>query len=317
MKISILVLNYNGKTLLEEYLASISRAAEGSAHDCKVYVVDNQSSDGSVGFLKENFPGVSVMVAEENRVLCSYNEAVKKVDGDIVIFLNNDMKVKADFIDHLIRHFERKDVMFAAPRVMNFDDTYNGGRSYFEFKKGAVKMIVDADNYMSSGRTHAISTGAFRKDLFMELGGFDEIYLPGIWEDVDICLRGLLLGWKGVYEPESVIWHDESTTFHREYGEKGKLKIAHRNMFLFAWKNITEPGMFLKHLVLTLPRAAALFLRGRTEVMEGLVAAFRKMPLVVRKRKEMKEEFSSRKLKMKDLISSGLGADDPSVNRQV
>ena len=302
MKIDILVLNYNGKSLMEAYLPSIVEAADESFNDCDVYVVDNLSTDGSVEFLKEKFPSVKVVVAKENRVLCSYNEVVNGLDSDVVIFLNNDMKLELDFVDHLAKHFDEQDVMFVAPRLMNFDNTYNGGRSYLELKNGAIRMSVDEENFMQPGATHAISTGAFRRKAFVELGGFDDLYLPGIWEDVDICFRGLSLGWKGVYEPKSLLWHDESTTFHREYGKKGKMKIAHRNMFLFTWKNITDKKILAKHFALTLPRVIGLSLRGDTECLEGFLQAMKFIPKVMGKRNKWKKASAKKVLMDRDLI---------------
>lgn len=303
MKVDILVLNYNGRSLMEAYLPSVCEAAKMSSHECKTYVVDNLSTDGSVEFLEENIPEAGIIRASANRVLCSYNEAVENLDSDVVIFLNNDIKVEPDFVDHLVEHFEEKDVMFAAPRLMNFDNTYNGGRSYLEFRNGGIRVTVDAANFMEPGRTCAISTGAFRRKTFLELGGFDDLYLPGIWEDVDICFRGLSYGYKGIYEPKSLIWHDEATTFHREYGKKGKMRLAHRNMFLFMWKNITDPVMFAKHIAWTLPRIMGLSLRGDTECLEGFIMALKRVPAVLQKRMKQKDRsVAIRILKDGDII---------------
>jgi GT2 family glycosyltransferase len=286
MKIDILILNYNGKDLVKAYLPSVIEASKGSCNECNVHVVDNLSTDGSNEMILREFPEVCLHIARQNRVLCSYNEVVEKLDSDIVIFLNNDIKVEPDFVDRLARHFNDKKVMFAAPRLINFDGTYNGGRSFLKFEFGAIKMIVDKDAAAEPGPTKAISTGAFRRKMFLELGGFDDLYLPGIWEDVDICYRGLLSGWKGIYEPGSVIWHDESTTFHREYGKKGKMRIAHRNMFLFFWKNITDKKMLLTHVFLILPRGIIKYCTGATEILEGFILALKKLPSVLKKRKE-------------------------------
>lgn len=303
MKVAILVLNYNGKDLMERFLHSICMAAEASSYECDVHVVDNLSSDGSCEYLRENFPDVKLHVAQENKVLCSYNDVVEKLDSEIVIFLNNDMKVEPDFVDHLVKHFKEKDVMFVAPRLMNFDNTFNGGKSYLEFKNGAIKVAVDAETFMDPGQTQAISTGAFRRGVFVEFGGFDDLYLPGIWEDVDICFRGMTQGWRGVYEPDSIIWHAESTTFHREYGRKKKLRIAHRNMFLFIWKNITDPGMLAIHLILTPPRVIVQLLRGKEEIIGGFFMALKRLPLVLTKRKSLKNEWENRVLPDRSLIS--------------
>lgn len=304
MKVDILVLNYNGKDLMKRFLRSICKAAEVvSSYECSVHVVDNLSSDGSCEYLRENFPNVKLHVAQENKVLCSYNDVVEKLDSDIVIFLNNDIEVEPDFVDHLVKHFKEKDVMFVAPRLMNFDNTFNGGKSHLEFKNGAIKVAVDSETFMDPGETQAISTGAFRRDTFLEFGGFDDLYLPGIWEDVDICFRGMTQGWKGVYEPESVIWHAESTTFHREYGEKKKLRIAHRNMFLFIWKNITDPRMLATHLILTPPRVLVQLIMGKGEIIGGFFMALKRIPFVLDRRKNLKLERKKRVLGDRSLIS--------------
>lgn len=286
MKIDLLILNYNGKDLMRAYLPSIINAAETSSHECTVIVVDNQSVDDSVDILKHEFPQVEIYIAKENKVLCSYNEVVETLDSDLVIFLNNDIKVEPDFIDHLVGHFTDSDVLFAAPRLLNFDGTYNGGRSYLKFQYGAIKVEVDKDRAEEDGQTKAISCGAFRRTVFLDLGGFDDLYLPGIWEDVDLCYRALSFGWKGVYEPRSIMWHDESTTFHREYGKKRKMRLAHRNMFLFFWKNITDKKMFLEHILLTPPRMIIKYFTGATEILEGFLLALKEIPKVVAKRKE-------------------------------
>jgi GT2 family glycosyltransferase len=275
---------------MKEYLPSICEAAKNSSHECKVCVVDNLSTDGSVDFLRSEFPEVNIYRAEKNRILCSYNDAVQDLDSDVVIFLNNDIKVDPDFVDYLLDHFKKDDTMFVAPRVMNFDGTFNGGRSYLKFDKGVIKVMVDEEGYKLPGKTCAISCGAFKRKTFIDLGGFDDLYLPGIWEDVDICYRALKKGWKGIYEPRSVIWHAESTTFHREYGRKKKLVMAHRNMFLFFWKNIQNKTFLAKHLLITLPRVVAQAIAGKPEMMEGLFNAIPRLSLATGKRRSLKED---------------------------
>ncbi|MBF0215751.1 MAG: glycosyltransferase [Candidatus Omnitrophica bacterium] len=302
MKIDIIILNYNGRDLLEKYLPSVCAAAIRSVHDSAVYVLDNCSSDSSRELVAGSFPGVGFIPAPRNLVLFSYNAFVAGLDSDVVILLNTDMKAEPDFIDPLVAHFSNEKIMFAAPRLMNFDGTFNGGKSFLGFSLGAVKMRVDYDNFMSGGKTHSIATGAFRRDAFVSMGGFDDLYLPGIWEEVDLCFRAMCLGWEGVYEPRSVVFHDESTTFHREYGKKRKMTIAHRNMFLFIWKNVREKDILFAHILLTLPRILVLLLKGQDTVLIGFIGALKRLPLALKKRALMKTEFLERKYDLKDFI---------------
>lgn len=303
MKIDILVLNYNGGELLEKFLPSACEAAKNSLHQCTVYVIDNRSTDNSRKILEKKFPDARLYASQENKVLCSYNDIVKLLDSEVVIFLNNDMKASPDFIDHLAGHFQDQSVMFVAPRINNFDGTYNGGRSRILFGGGVIKVVVEQDKALEPGETQAISTGAFRRSMFISLGGFDDLYLPGIWEDVDLCFRGLKRGWKGVYEPKAVIWHDESTTFHREYGKRGKMIIAHRNMFLFFWKNISDPEMFVLHIIFIPARLVLQYFTGNSEPLKGFISTFWKIPQVIKKRRYMRLEKAGWVLKDRDIIN--------------
>lgn len=284
MKIDILVLNYNGRSLLERFLPSVVEASRASLHPCNVILVDNASSDGSPEFVKSNFPSVSLYQARENKVLFSYNDVVEKLDSDIVIFLNNDIKVDRHFIDALAGDLYDKNVFFSAPKVLNPDGTYNGGRSRLEFKWGIIKSVTENDKSNDKGPTHFISCGAFQRKVFLDLGGFDELYMPGIWEDVDLCYRGLKSGFRGIYNPRSIIWHDESTTFKKVYGYREKMIIAHRNMFLFFWKNINDFKMLASHIALVIPMLCVALLKGQREIVAGFVQALQKLGKAVKKR---------------------------------
>lgn len=299
MKIDILVLNYNGKDLLERFLPSIVEASMASSHECKVTVVDNKSTDGSKEFIRSNFPSVSFYEAMENKLLCSYNDVVEGLQSDVIIFLNDDIKLKRDFIDYLAEALKDEKVFFAAPKILNFDGSFNGGRSRLEFRWGIIKSVTELDKSETRGTTQFISCGAFRRRTFMELGGFDKLYLPGIWEDVDLCYRGLKSGYKGVYEPRSIMWHDESTTFKKVYTNREKLILAHRNMFLFLWKNISDPAMILVHIVMLIPLFLVSLMRNRTEIITGFFRALPKIGMAAGEKGESKKDFL---LKDKELI---------------
>lgn len=302
MKVSILVLNYNGKYLLEKFMESVVNAAKNSKHECRVILVDNVSSDGSVEFIERAFPDVLIYRAKENKILFSYNDAVKAINAEIVIFLNNDIRVAVDFIDYLVENFSDEKVFFAAPKILNFENAYNGGKSHFESKLGIIKSVTEKYAPDAAGSTQFISCGAFRGKTFTDLGGFDELYLPGIWEDADICYRGLKSGFKGVYVPKSVIWHDESSTFKKIYGDRKKMIIAHRNMFLFFWKNIDDPGIWILHIAMIIPLIMAALLMNKSEFAVGFVKALPRFWTAFTRRFNMVKERRSYVFKDGDLI---------------
>src|SRR5437899_1302394 len=104
------VLNYNGRRLLEENLGSVVLAARKVEGGCDVIVLDNQSTDDSVGFLKANFPGVIVEAAPANRILFSYNELCRRLRHRYVVILNNDITVRDESLALLLPHCAAPDV---------------------------------------------------------------------------------------------------------------------------------------------------------------------------------------------------------------
>ncbi|MCK9615619.1 MAG: glycosyltransferase [Candidatus Omnitrophica bacterium] len=285
LNFEIFVLNYNGKDLLAECLPTIIEACKKSRYNGRVTVIDNQSKDASVEFLRESFPQVIIHIARENKVLCSFNEAVEQSEAEFAIFLNNDIKVEVDFVDPLLEHFHDNNVFFIAPCVLNFDGTFNGGKSYIKMKYGFIKVEVDREIPDLEGITQSIACGAFRKSIFLQLGGYDSLYLPGYWEDTDLCYRGLKMGYKGIYEPKSRIYHKESTTFAKSFSQYKRKVLVDRNMFLFTWKNISSFSILAQHLLFLLPRLLHALVSAQFHTIAGFIQAFAKLPIVFKKRK--------------------------------
>jgi len=256
-KIDIVILNYNGAEILPQCLPSVVDAAKRSPLPCQVIILDNKSSDNSLAYIRKNFPQVKIEIAKENRVLFSYNDLIPKLDSDIIILLNNDIKVEPDFISPLIPHFSSPSVFAVAPKQMNFNGIgYNGGKNKIEFKNGLIKAGQDLygdDNLIMErpGQTFYNANAAFDRSKFLELGGFDEIYAPFTWEDTDLGYRAWKSGYKFIYEPKSVIYHNESYTFDRETKNiRNRRIITRRNSFIFTWKNISDPRLLLTHIIL-------------------------------------------------------------------
>ena len=286
--VNIIILNYNGRNLLSECLPSIVEASHTSKYPCKVTVIDNVSTDDSVSFLRLNFPDVDVVKAKENLVLCSYNDVLRFIEDDIVILLNNDIKVRNDFVDPLIEPFREEDVFLTSPKSYFFDGRYEGGRSYIFMKYGVFGsdnvFKDDCEQANEKSYTFASGFGAFDREKFLELGGYDDLYLPGRLEEVDLCFRAWKSGYKCYYEPESVVYHKGAESFNDNFGVSGTLVITFRNVFLFMWKNISSPLFLLEHIVLLFPRLIFACLRGQTEFVYGFLKAIPLLPQALRRR---------------------------------
>lgn len=297
-KVDIIVLNYNGKELLGECLPSIIKAVNNSRHICRVWVLDNKSQDGSVEFVKEEFPEVDVYSASKNMFLVSYNELVGRLDSDIVIFLNNDIKLAEDFLDPLVEIFiDYPDAFMAGPKCWTFDfSRYEGSKTKIRFHFGFIQAFTRYPGYENEIDKFSFSAAsgsvvAFDRSKFIALGGFDDLYLPGRVEDLDLCYRGWKIGWKGYYQPRSLAFHKGSVAFRKRFGERGNVILSNRNSFLFIWKNITGLNLVFQHFVFLIPRLIYSIITLDFTIFIGFCRALPRAFSAFAKRKKAKDRF--------------------------
>jgi len=311
-KINIIILNYNGRDLLAECLPSVVEASDTSKYSCKVTVIDNVSTDDSVPFLRSNFPDVDVVRAKENLVLCSYNDVVRSLDDDIVILLNNDLKLDKNFVDPLVSVFSnQKDVFFVASRGYSFNgEDYEGDRAIAEIRWGILAPETRYKGHerfiMKDGFTISAGIAAFDRKKFIELGGYDDLYLPGRYEDVDLCFRGWKRGWKGIYQPESVQFHMGCISFKKSFKQKEIDNIVFRNSILFTIKNITSIRLWFQFSFYLFLRLGYFLVCGKWWFLAGFYEALRKLPLVLERRKKVKKLFFVKDREVLKRINDGI-----------
>ena len=275
----IVVLNYNGKALLEECLPSIVEAARYARRKTSVTVLDNQSTDESIDFLRMNFPDVSIMSAADNRILFSYNDALAQMTEPVIILLNNDIRVDKGFVDPLIDPFERDEDVFAVgAQCRNFDGQgFQGEKSIGGMRFGLFWTDSRYSGYEQDKNhpswTAQVALGAFDRNKFLQLGGYDDLYFPGLWEDTDISFQAYRYGWHCLYEPQSILYHRGQVTFHKAYGSSARAVIAYRNTFLFMWKNFSGIPFILSQLFWVPLRILLALARGNKGLLSGFLRA--------------------------------------------
>ncbi len=283
----LIVLNYNRKDLLERFLPSVIRSAQASHFPCSVTVLDNGSVDGSAEFVRKKFPQADFFSASANKVLCSYNEIAPQCTEDILIFLNNDIETDIDFVDPLMQAFEtREDVFFVST---------HGDCSIPVIQWGMIRpSLTDsgaAKRIEVPGWSFSAGVGAFDRRKFLQIGGYDELYLPGYYEDVDLCFRAWKHGWKGIYEPGSQKKHLGAASFKQKYGEAFIQRTAFRNGLLFMVKNISDPGLYLQFILFLVLRLLTAWARGQGFVYAGFRDALPRIPAALQSRKKNKRLF--------------------------
>ena len=282
-----MILNWNGASWLERTLPSVVAAA--SQIGSEIWIVDNDSADDSLNFCQQKFPSVRFEALKVNKVLASYNIAVSRCTTDVVVFLNNDVIVEENFLQPLIAQLTANTEVFAvAPCVRTFPPNS-------EAQVETEAEIPNWTNGMIRGTRHNATSAAYTwythggamacdRRKFLELNGFDELYLPGYYEDVDLSWRAWKHGWTCLYEPLSTVYHAGGSSFGRS--EKVKTLIL-RNEFLFHWKNLRSPSFLAGHVVNLIPRLLIAACRGDVVRLKGFIGALNSLDKVFRSRRQV------------------------------
>jgi GT2 family glycosyltransferase len=221
MKVTVVIPNFNGREFLPGCLNAL---AQMSFQDFSTVVVDNGSTDGSVDFLKENYPRVGVVEFAENRGFsAAVNEGIRQSQGDGIALLNNDMEVGKGWLGELVKALERSgpEVGSCVGKILYFDQRErieSAGdlltRAGFNFKRGWQQR--DEGQFDRPQMVFGGSAGAalYRRSLLRELDGFDEDFFAYL-EDVDLSFRAQLRGYGCLYVPQAVAYHHFAGTSSR------------------------------------------------------------------------------------------------------
>lgn len=281
LKTRIVILNYNGEEMLAKCLPSIAEAVRHAKTPSVVTILDNQSTDKSEEYVRANFPEMEFVKAPENLVLCSYNDYLKTIPEPVVILLNNDIKIDKDFIDPMVEKFaEDPKTFLVAPRIHSFDGASIEG---VDTRAGIrLGMFWSSSRYpgyeahtMVPSTTYASGFGAFHREKFLELGGYDPRYFPGIFEDMDLCLKAQRSGYGLYYEPRSLVFHMGQASFKKAYSDLRRQALAYRNTFLFMWKNFHGLRFWAEHLFFLPFRMVWMLINGRVGFVIGFFEALR------------------------------------------
>ena len=218
MKVAVVILNWNGKDLLEKFLPSVVRFSSGAT----VYVADNASTDNSVSFVSEFFPTVKIIQNKMNGGYAKgYNDALKNLSEDIFVLLNSDVELTENWLPPLISEFEKDaSVVAAQPKILDYKN-----KDYFEYA-GAAGGFIDKYGYpycrgrifntleKDMGQYNDVSeifwaSGAclfVKSEAFWKAGGLDEDYFAH-QEEIDLCWRLQAKGGKILYVGASEVYH--------------------------------------------------------------------------------------------------------------
>lgn len=267
-KLAVIILNWNGRNLLEEFLPAAAKFTISDSAD--LWVADNGSTDDSVEFVKKNFPEVKVLELEKNYGFAEgYNIAIRRADYPFTILLNSDVEVTEGWTSPLVRLLEqRPEVGAVMPKLRSYRDRemfeYAGAaggyldKLGYPYCRGRVFDKIEKDEGQYDGEPIEIAwaTGAalcVRTDLYLRLGGLDKDFFAHM-EEIDLCCRMIGAGYKIMIEPASMVYHVGGASLPKSDPKKTYLNF--RNNLLLLYKNLPRKKgrkvLFLRRLADTL-----------------------------------------------------------------
>lgn len=254
MKIAVVILNWNGKDLLEKFLPSIIAYSE----DAHIYIADNASTDTSVDFVIRNYPSVKIIQNKMNGgYAMGYNDALKTLSEEIFVLLNSDVEVTPNWLDPIITQFlQDENVVAAQPKILDYKN-----KEYFEyagaaggyldklgypFCRGRIFRTLEKDIGQYNDITEIFwASGAclfVRAKSFWNAGGLDEDYFAH-QEEIDLCWRLKAKGGKILYNGLSEVFHVGGATL--DSGSPEKTFYNFRNSLFNLLKNQKGASAFL------------------------------------------------------------------------
>ncbi len=312
--VSIVIPNWNGRDLLEKYLPSVITAA-AKLPGGEIIVVDNGSEDGSAEYLRANHPEVTVLALPQNLGFGGgSNAGFRAAKHDIVVLLNSDMRVEPNFLAPLIAGFTDENVFAVSCQIFLSDSKKRReetGLTEGHWERGSFRLGHRIDPeitrifpcfYPGGG------SSAYDKNKFLELGGFDPLLEPFYLEDTDLGYLAWKRGWKNLYAPASVVYHEHRGTIGRKFSPQYIQGVLKKNYLLFTWKNIHETRRLMEHFWFAWAGALFSWLAGdspQRSNLVGLARAVMQLPAAARSRNRSQQ--SSRITDSEVLLRSQAG----------
>jgi len=247
MNVAIIILNWNGKKLLEQFLPSVVKFS----NQASIYIADNASTDNSIAFVTEKYPHITIIKNKENGGYAKgYNDALTHLTEDLFVLLNSDIEVTENWLSPIVSEFKKDNKMMAAqPKILDYNN-----KDYFEYA-GAAGGYIDQMGYpycrgrvfnfleKDTGQYNDIipifwASGAcffIKREAFWKVGGLDEDFFAH-QEEIDLCWRLQSKGGQIKYISNSLVYHVGGATLTIDNPEKTFYNF--RNSLLMLVKNV-------------------------------------------------------------------------------
>lgn len=312
MKIAIVILNWNGKALLQQFLPSILTYSKNAI----IYVADNASTDDSIEFISSKFPQVQIIKNKINGGYAKgYNDALKHLNEDIYCLINSDIEVTKHWLLPILKTFKAEDnTAIIQPKILDYQKKthfeYAGAAGGFidkygyPFCRGRIFNTVEADTqqYNDTSKIFWASGACFfiRRDVFKILHGFDDSFFAHM-EEIDLCWRAFNLGYTSKYVSASVVYHVGGATLSPTHPKK--IFLNFRNSLVTLTKNASGNIFVLLVVRLILDGVAGIRFLFKLQfahliaILKAHISFYMRIPKILKLRRALPQKTNYYKIK--------------------
>ena len=248
-KVAVVILNYNGKKFLEEFLPNVIENTNADLAD--IVVADNASTDGSVDFMRERFPEIRLIENGFNGGFATgYNLALRQIEAEYFVLLNSDIEVTPNWIEPVVELMDAdRNIAACQPKILSYYEKQkfeyagaSGGfidRYGYPFCRGRLFQHLEEDLGQYDDSCEVFwATGAcmfVRADLYLKYGGLDDSFFAHM-EEIDFCWRMKNMGYSIYCCPQSKVYHIGGGTLPKSSSRKTYLNF--RNNLSLIYKNL-------------------------------------------------------------------------------
>jgi hypothetical protein len=286
-KTSVIILNWNGRNLLEQFLPRVLKFSK--SNDTEIVVADNGSSDDSVSLLEKQFPDVRLLAFDKNYGFAEgYNKAIREVESEYVVLLNSDVEVTCNWLSILVSYLDtHPETVAVQPKIRSFHNRdlfeYAGAaggfidRYAYPFCRGRILQHVEQDYgqydtaipvFWASGACLCI-----RRQKYLEVEGLDARFFAHM-EEIDLCWRLNARGYVIECVPTSVVYHVGGASLNKENPQKTYLNF--RNNLLMIYKNVSDrmlPRVLCARFILDFAAFLHLLISGKLDNARAVMRA--------------------------------------------
>ncbi len=270
--ISVIIPSYRNKNMLLKNLHSNIDFLK----DLEIIVINDYPQES----LKNELKNSHLALIENKKNLGfgqSVNKGVIKAKNKYILILNSDVKlINREFLNS-VKHFKDNKKLFAIAFAQKEKGGLIVGKNKFFWRYGMFRHKANPNLSFGLNSWAEGGSSIIDRDKFLNLGGFDELYTPFYWEDIDLSYRAWKSGYEILFEPKIIVNHNHESTISAYFGKDYIKTVSYRNQFIFIWKNISDVKLLLEHILFFIPNMIYFLIKGELSYFKGLFNAVLKL----------------------------------------